>query len=489
MSNGLELDFIILHYFLKDKIFAHEIVKEITVEYLDPKVQIFYATLSRHFVDPTIRQVISLTALTDYCSRHKLDEQIPKFKIIHDKALNLRLSGEHPKPEDLRYYIKLMKQRRMVQIARENVSRLNELLEDSTPNSEELGKAIQHTVGQVNSVNRLQVFDEGTLGQDIDNMMAEYDAIGRDQFGFRGVTVGYPSFDVKTNGLHKGELTILCGMEGSGKSLLMMNMAVNAWLGTNKPGVKEMAQNGHNVLYFSLEMPRSNKGEFTQGSYFNKRVLSCVSELDLKQIQNAALSQTDKNKLSQVADFIKGYEENHYKFHVVDIPRGATVADIESKFIEINANYPIDLVVVDYLGIMATTSDVPDHEAQGHISEELHEFARTYNIPVLTAAQLNRPSGSKGQSLDNQSYNNTRLARSARIGQNANNVLMIVTRDDEHLLKDMIIHITKMRDGQKGTLYLTKNFECMRIYDGTPLGSSDAEMSLFEDLGIGKNNG
>lgn len=478
---GLELDFTILHFFLKDKRNAAEISKEVTIEYMDPKVQLFYGTMLKHYANPSIRGILSQTALQDYCRTYGLEEQIPRFLTIYQKAAELKHGGEEPKSEDIRYYIQQMRERRTGQIAKESIDRLNEILANPTVSNEEITKAIQETVSKVNSVNKIQIFDEGTVAADIDNMIAEYEAIRLNPTPFRGVLTGYPSFDNRTNGLHKGELTIIAGMESSGKSLLMMNMAINAWLGTNGPG-KDFAANGRNVIYFSLEMPRSNKGEYTQGPYFNKRVLSCVSELKLKEIQNASLNPGDYDKLLRTRDFVKEYEQ-HYRFHVVDIPRGATVEDIEAKFVEINNQYPVDLVVADYLGIMACKGDVPDHLAQGHIAEQMHEFARTYNIPVLTAAQLNRPTGTKGQSLNEQSYNGTRLARSAMVGQNANNVLMIATRDDEHDLEDMIIHITKCRDGQKGTIVFSKRFECMRVYDGSPFSAMNPEVALFEDLG------
>ncbi len=82
----------------------------------------------------------------------------------------------------------------------------------------------------------------------------------------------------------------------------------------------------------------------------------------------------------------------------------------------------------------------------------------------------------------NQNYNNTRLGRSSLIGQNCDNVLMIVSNDVE---SDEILEIiiTKMRNGKKQKLTWTKAFNMMRIYDGAPELDDAAAVSQFESLG------
>lgn len=484
MSSNLGLDFTILHYFLRDKKFALEVSKEVKPEFLDSRVQVFFSALLANFVDPSVREVLSIGALLDFCSYTGLSAHAETFKSIYQKAQGLTLGGEVPSEQDFRYYLKKLKSRRNVEIARNKFEALQDLFSAPVVGPDEVNRLFKEAVTDINSLNQIDVFDEGSVGEDVDNMIAEYYAIEKDPTPFRGVTVGFPSLDNITNGFHKGELSVICGMEGSGKSLLMMNMGINAWLGTNTPGTADIARNGHNVLYFSLEMPRSNKGEYTQGAYLNKRVLTAVSELEFYKIRNGSLSDLEKEHLIETADFLKKYEQDYNKLYVADIPRGTKVSDIESKFLEVREKMEVDLVIIDYMGIMSCEGEVPDHLAQGHIAEGLHEFARTYNLPVVTAAQLNRPQGSKGQSLDNQSYNNTRLARSAMIGQNANNVFMIATRDGEETKDDMLFHITKMRDGKKECLVFTKAFNKMKVYDGSPFSAHDPEVITFEDLGI-----
>ena len=134
------------------------------------------------------------------------------------------------------------------------------------------------------------------------------------------------------------------------------------------------------------------------------------------------------------------------------------------------------------MGIMAGSTtgkgDDADWQAQGQIAAGLHEFARSFSVPVITGVQVNRPQG-KNNSLKDQNYNTTRIARSAQISQNANIVMQIGCRDQEENYMDMPMYLTKMRDGNKGLLTFTKGFDRMRVYDGAP--STPAELDKFED--------
>jgi len=481
MDSKLELDGIMLNYALRERKFMVEMSKSVKPEYFsNGKLQLFYSIVLKNFQDPNIREVLSPEALADYANKNDLAKYADDFKVLYKKALAYTMpdTKQLPPESDFGYYLKQLKSRFNVRVIEATSKQVVEGLAKNL-SAENLNKIITDTVYSINTINQIEVFDEGSVGDDVINMWKEYEAIENSPEEFRGVMSGYPSLDNITNGFQGSELIIIAGMEGTGKSILMHNMGVNAWLGTNRPGNPHYADNGHNILYFTLEMPRSNRGETTSGGYLNKRILSCVSELNFENIRKGNLSPEDRDKLRATCDFVKDYSEKK-KFYVVDIPRGARVEDIEVKYLELREKLEIDLVIIDYIGIMAgAEKDENDWQAQGNVAASLHEFARSYNVPVLTAVQLNRPQGVV--SLDKQKYNNTRVARSAMITQNANMVLAIGCRDNEEMYPDMPLYITKMRDGRKGALILSKSFERMKVFDGSPIGPGD-EMDDFEDF-------
>lgn len=462
-----KLDVIILHYALRHRKFMLELVKSIQPDYFVPAAHNFYNILEKNFKDPFVNEILSLPALIDYAQKHNFQDEVERFKNIYSKASSFKITGEPPADSDFKYYFKQLKERRNQSLIKLLVSNIQDKT-SANLGIDELNQTIRDSIREISKLNSVTIYDEGTVGQDVDNVYKEYEAIEENPFGYSGVLVQCRPYDNLSGGLHPGELTLIGGMEGSGKSTLMMNWAIGAWLGSNNVDTVDIVDDGHDVLYFSLEMPRSNKGQPTQGSYLNKRIVASVGEILLTPLKKGELEPQDKARLKKTADFIKRYDEVK-KFHVVDIPRDATMSDVESKYLEYKDNgINIDVIVVDYLGIMSVEGgDDSDHLRQGEVAAKMHEFARTYHIPVLSAVQLNRPTGTSN-SLNNQKYNSNRISRSSMISHNANNILMIETRDDEHEKTDMIVHITKFRDGEKQTLYLTKAFNKMRVYDTDP---------------------
>lgn len=482
-----KLDGIILNYALRDKKFMLELSKSIKPEYFNAKFQLFYSLILENFSNPKIKEVLSVDALSDYAESKGLQKQVPLLKTIYSKALSVKIGDANTEPpaSDFGYYLGKIKQRFNKIVIENAAEEINKAINDGE-DVISLNKIITNTVYDISAINQVEVFDEGDIGTDALNMYDEYLAIESSPDMYKGVLSGFPSLDERTNGFQGSELIIIAGMEGTGKSTLMMNMGINAWLGSNSVDKPGYVPNGNNVLYFTLEMPRSNGGEFTSGAYLNKRILSSVSGLSFERLRKGKLEEHEKEHLKASCEFIKKYSEQH-KFYVVDIPRGARMEDIEVKYLELCEEIPIDLVIIDYIGIMAGAErDDSDWQAQGNVAADMHEFARTYNVPTMTAVQLNRPSGKQSLTKANETLNNTRVARSAMITQNANIVIAIGCRDNEEAFPDMPVFLTKMRDGRKGPLTFTKKFECMRIEDGFAISTEDSDdLEDFEDFDLG----
>jgi hypothetical protein len=256
----------------------------------------------------------------------------------------------------------------------------------------------------------------------------------------------------------------------TGKSVYMHNIGVNAYLGKNNAlsPLEMLAQDcGHNVLYFSLEMPKES---------IERRIDSCMGDLYYNQIRDGKLSPDDKKKYFNVLKFQMKYNK---RFYVVDMPQKITTRDIELKYMEIlDSNFLPELVIVDYMGIMRP-NDNPNGSANGveadwlslgQITEDLHTFARVYNVPVITGSQVNKP-----KDASKPTYDTNRIARSGMAATNANIVIQIGKREDEYLRTDMPVFITKMRDGEQGSYTLNKNFAKMKVTDLIDVGFDEQE--------------
>ena len=88
--------------------------------------------------------------------------------------------------------------------------------------------------------------------------------------GRRGLSTGFRDFDQKTNGLHAGDLVIVAGRPGMGKTSFAMNIAEHAAIVQKVP-----------VAVFSMEMAAEQ---------LVFRVLSSVGEVDQQHLHNADMS-------------------------------------------------------------------------------------------------------------------------------------------------------------------------------------------------------
>ena len=176
-----------------------------------------------------------------------------------------------------------------------------------------------------------------------------------------GVKSGFVDIDRITGGWQKGELVIIAGRPGMGKSLIAKDFAEAA----NVP-----------TLIFSLEM---SKAELV------KRQIAGVSRVDFESIRTSNIADDDwhdvisaANKLSQLPIF---YNDSGR----LTIDELCAIA--ETKKLTKN----IGLVIIDYLQLIKSVerADMREREV-ANISRELKTLARTLDIPVICLAQLNR---------------------------------------------------------------------------------------------------
>lgn len=204
-----------------------------------------------------------------------------------------------------------------------------------------------------------------------------------------GISTGYDRFDAKTAGLHDGDLDIIAGRPGMGKTSLAMNIAVNVasprqW---RHPSGKVITISGYGVMVFSLEMPKEQLGI---------RMICSEARVDLGRVRSAMLQPADWDKLTAASSFIASLP-----IWIDDTP-AITLLDVRAKVRRQQAafNMPatadaperrIGLVVIDYLQLMTGRSDAQSREQEiSGLSRGLKALAKELKVPVVALSQLNR---------------------------------------------------------------------------------------------------
>lgn len=463
MKDILIIDYTIIAFAIQSKQFAMELSNKITFEYFRPDVQWLYKAIMDHFNNPKFREIPTANVIEEFLRKNYsqadfISNGIKLFKELDDLQLDIA---------EFTWYLDKLKVRYNDQVQRSCVSNMVNIIKESGDAIERVDKIndIMHrSVSKIDAIYKKEAYKEGTLNESARDRVNYYKAVEANPNIAQGVLTGLTEFDRITNGLHGGELVIIGGRSSTGKSILMHNMALHAWLGGYDPlqsaPEPEDVKTGVHVLYFSIEMSKDSQ---------ERRIDACLANVPYSDIRDGRLNPDDKIKYFKVLKFQDKFAN---KFYVVDMPRGVTVKDIELKHAEMEEKYGIKfgLTVSDYIGVMKPIEkQKSDWESQGTVSEEFHEYARVYDIPVLTAVQINRP-----KDTNNEEHSINRIARSDMIPSNANIILQIGCRgEDENTRLDLPLYLIKNRDGQQTSFILIKNFQCMQVKD--MIGESFAE--------------
>lgn len=181
-----------------------------------------------------------------------------------------------------------------------------------------------------------------------------------------GVATGLQDYDRLTGGLHPGNLVVLGGRPGNGKSALALTIA------------DLLAQTGERVCYISLEMTAEELAQ---------RLIAHRIKADLMAVRQHRLAD------SQIDAFIQAMGDiERLPLHIEDAAK-LTMADIRNRVLRlVSEKGALSLVVVDYLQLISTPERRGMNRAQaiGEISHDLKALAKELKAPVLALVQLNR---------------------------------------------------------------------------------------------------
>lgn len=183
--------------------------------------------------------------------------------------------------------------------------------------------------------------------------------------GIAGISTGIGALDRVTLGLQPGQLILVAGRPGMGKSVLGLHLAREAAFRQAK-----------SVVLVSLEMgPRE----------IVYRLLAAESEIPHDRVRGNLLNTTERELLAAVADSIGGWD-----LHIEDAI-GWKTGELERRVRGIHRRFGVDLVIVDYLGLIGTEDrHASDNSRVAEISLSLKRLARSMNVPVVALAQLSR---------------------------------------------------------------------------------------------------
>lgn len=236
---------------------------------------------------------------------------------------------------------------------------------------------------------------------------------------------GYNFINEKLGGYDQKTMVCYIGAPNVGKSIFLCNEAAN------------FVKNGYNVLFVSCEMSEQK---------VLRRIGSNLLNIGMDEYINKSRDvELIKKKLKKVGNGLMP----HGKLWIKEYPTStATPFDIETyiKTFSETHDYKIDVVVVDYLGIMASNrNNSTDNMYLKNkvIAEDLRALAVKYDLLVVTAMQINRGSG-----WDNTDMKMEDIAESAGIPATADTMLGIIQDAVMYTNEEYWLKLLKVRDGE-----------------------------------------
>lgn len=181
-----------------------------------------------------------------------------------------------------------------------------------------------------------------------------------------GLRTGLDDLDKMTTGMQPGDLIIVAGRPSMGKTSFALNIVENACLNQRK-----------NAAFFSLEMTNNQLGI---------RLLSGASRLPSQRVRVGRLYDHEWSALTMGVSKLNDcgmYLDEESTLSVIDIRARA-------RRLHRQLDGKLDLLVVDYLQLIATQGGDTRANEMADVSRKLKLLAKELQIPIIALSQLNR---------------------------------------------------------------------------------------------------
>lgn len=282
--------------------------------------------------------------------------------------------------------------------------------------------------------------DFAVLADLLQPALDEIEAVGHRDGLMRGLPTGFGDLDRLLNGLQAGQLIIVAGRPGLGKSTVAMDFARHAAVRHNAA-----------AAFFSLEM---SKIEIVT------RILSAEARVPLNVLRSGQLSDDDWSRLARRMGEISGAP-----LFVDDTPN-MTLMEIRAKARRMRQRDDLKLVVVDYLQLMSSPKRTESRQQEvADLSRGLKLLAKEIECPVIAVSQLNRGPEQRTDKRPQLSD----LRESGSIEQDAD-IVILLHRDDYYDKEsprageaDFIV--AKHRNGPTDTITVAAQLHFSRFVD------------------------
>ncbi|MEU2724026.1 replicative DNA helicase [Streptomyces smyrnaeus] len=283
--------------------------------------------------------------------------------------------------------------------------------------------------------------DCALLGDDLHEVAAELEQLAAEGRSM-GVPTGFADLDTLLHGLHPGQMVIIAGRPGLGKSTLGVDMLRSCSI-----------RNGRPAAMFSLEMSRRG---------VQHRIISAEARIGLHKMRGGKMADQDW------AAFANTLTKLQQAPLTIEATPNRTLTQIKARCRQIKQQTGLDLVLIDYLQLVETSGRRRAENRQQEVSElsrGIKLMAKELGVPVIVLCQLNR---GPEQRTDKKPLLSD-LRESGSLEQDAD-VVILLHREDAYdpysqRAGEADVIVAKHRDGPQSTITVAFQGHYSRFVD------------------------
>jgi replicative DNA helicase len=299
---------------------------------------------------------------------------------------------------------------------------------------------LQEQLSLIERDSTLNESPEGDMGAEAREIMEDYIARreARKAGTSPGVKFGLPALDDLVGGLQRGELCLVAAYSGVGKT----NFCVNAmW--------DAAVMQGKNVVIMSTETTRDQIRRNLVARHSKHSKFGLEDGLDSAAIRSGMLNPAEEKSLNLV---LRDLADPAYgKRYIKQVPKGASLTWVESSLRAIGKQFPVDLVIIDYLALLRSDKKRnTDREELNNIMKDAKLLATSFNdgqgVPLVSPWQVNRT----GFAAAEQSgyYSSDHLAETSEAVNSSDLIVSLLQQGERQgRFADLRVQTLKNRDG------------------------------------------
>ncbi|MCD5412312.1 MAG: replicative DNA helicase [Thermodesulfovibrionales bacterium] len=387
---------------------------------------------------------IDIVTLTDYLRKSDEIEAVGGISYLS------YLANSIPTSANIRYHAKIVSEKSML---RALIRTATQITSEVYENSRDVDEVIDYAQKMIFDItDKRTKISFSPLRDVIKDTFKMIEHLYDKKEAITGVPSGFKDIDELTSGFQSGDLIIVGGRPGMGKTAFALNVA-----GYVAADMRET------VAVFSLEMSKEQLA---------LRMICAESGVNSSSVRKGFIGKQDWIKLTNAAGRLADAPI------FIDDSSMLTVLEIRAKARRLKMEYGmLSLIVVDYLQLMRSMGKFERREQEiSDISRSLKALAKELKVPVIALSQLNRAVEQRGEKRPTLAD----LRESGALEQDAD-VIIFLYRDEFYNKNNPSnkgkaeLIVAKQRNGPTGIVNLTYLADSTKFVDFTDLSYETEE--------------